>query len=417
MGSFMEKYRSYFIVFIVFVELFIVCGTTYDFNVIFTSIQREFDAGAGVTGWVGSLALALMFCNPLSPPLIRLYGPRVVTLAGTVIFTCGLAATSFVPDLAFAFVTFGVLVGVGSNFVYQSGVELVLDWFPYKNCSRATSVALLGTSLCVLVFAPLLNVLIAAYGWRNALLITAGGCFTLSVSLGVFIVPPPKGENPATDENAGTVEEGGPSPDEGARSAAESAEGGCGEIEESQFNRLKLALCQLDVWLLVLAYLLSNLCWAFFVINFGSFLEYDLHFTTDQITSTLVLGGVGECLGKILFSVFVFGPIRGVAFVVPCSAAMEVFGDFGADIVTVLVLVPIGLGSTVGAPFAGGLYDLMGGYKLSLLINAGLFVCSAINIIILLVRRSGKTRTWQPPSANSKLPIDNPAFVVESTDL
>ena len=96
---------------------------------------------------MGSLANALLGAGCLiSSPLIKRFGPWVVTLVGAVMFSVGLAATSFAPHLIYAFFTFGILGGVGGNFIFQSGVQLLYDWFPAKHSSRAFALGAMGTS-------------------------------------------------------------------------------------------------------------------------------------------------------------------------------------------------------------------------------------------------------------------------------
>ena len=91
--------------------------------------------------------MALLFCNPTSPYLIQRLGPRAVTLLGATVLGGGLVATSFVPSLPWAFLTFGVLVGLGGNFMYHTGIQVIFDWFPGgKSCARASSFVVTGTS-------------------------------------------------------------------------------------------------------------------------------------------------------------------------------------------------------------------------------------------------------------------------------
>ncbi|XP_038057312.1 monocarboxylate transporter 13-like [Patiria miniata] len=442
--SFDRRYRGHFMVVIVFLQLFTATGPAYTYSILFVSVQEEFAAGAALTGWLGSLAAALIFCSPISPVLIKRLGPRVVAMLGAALLSCGLVATSFVPALAYAFLTFGVLVGVGGNFIFQSGVKVIFDWYPRENCSRATAGALLGPSVGILAFAPLLNALITAYGWRNALRIIGGGCFVISAACGAFIASPTEEK---TRENG--VEEGkDASTDPASEVAADDS------TEGATFRRtLARVLLRADTWLWLIGFMLSSLGWAFFIINYASFMEYDRGFTPNQVTVSLVLGAVGEILGKLLFSIFgdrlpclkiyavavtgilgavasglvtvlysvtamyifsfVVGFVRGVSYVCPYPAAMEIFGDFGSDIVTMLLLVPIGIGLFIGGPLTGGLYDLTGDYTLSLLIVAAIFVCSTVSLMIIPLKRRLETRRVARNSHGasvdaSKVPAETP---------
>ena len=69
----------------------------------------------------------------------------MVVLLGAVMYSAGVLATSFVPDLAYAYLTFGVIAGLGANFIFQAGIVLIIAWFTGTS-SRGTSLALLGSS-------------------------------------------------------------------------------------------------------------------------------------------------------------------------------------------------------------------------------------------------------------------------------
>ena len=100
-------------------------------------------------GWVGSIANAIFgICGPFCAPLILRFGLRTMTLISSVMFSIGLAATSLVPSLLYAYFTFGILVGVGAGTVVQAVMTLVVHWFPGKSCTRGLSMALVGTSCC-----------------------------------------------------------------------------------------------------------------------------------------------------------------------------------------------------------------------------------------------------------------------------
>ncbi|XP_038057221.1 monocarboxylate transporter 13-like [Patiria miniata] len=471
---FLKKYRGCFMVYIAFVELFIALGPPYGYTILFARLQDEFGAGAALTGWVGSLATTLVFCSPVSPLLLQRLGPRAVALLGTVVFSAGLVATSFVPALPYAFLTFGVLVGVGGNFLVQSVVLVVFKWFPGRNCSRATSIAWLGTPFGTLAFAPLLTRLITAYGWRNCLRIVAGGSFVLSVAHAAFIaLPNEKTENRETPESK-TIDEHETVVDDNAHSAA-AKECQTAEIDDHAPRNLRhqigKLLLQLDTWAWLFGFLMSNIGWTFVVINYASFMEYDLHLTPDQITVALVLAAGGEIVGKILFSIFgdrlpclklyvvaatgflaalmsglmtvlktlslvyiisfVVGMIRGVSYVSPCPATMELFGDYGSNVVTALFMIPMGAGILVGAPLTGGLYDLKGDYTLSLYVTVGVFVCAALSMLSIPIRRrlrSGtntsdrvcrsetETQGVYRSTTTAQISLDNPVFEGSRTD-
>ncbi|XP_022102261.1 monocarboxylate transporter 13-like isoform X3 [Acanthaster planci] len=328
--SFFNRYRGIFVVLIVSVQLFIASGPVYAYNVLFLSFEDEFKAGAALTG--------------------------------------------------------------------------------------------------VFVFAPLFRALTALYGWRNALRIIGGGYFLLSAACGVFLASPVTIESEAPEMGR----EGGSGEDIPPDAASKLVGGKGADEEETLQRRFVRALLQADLWLWLFGFMLSNVAWTFFLINYASFMEHDRSFTTDQITQALVLGAVGEILGKVVLSLlgdrlpclkiyevvatgvlaavacglvtvlhnvttilifsFVLGPVRSVSYASPYPSAMEIFGDYGSNLVTVILLIPIGIGSFLGGPVTGSIYDSMGDYTVALFIVASIFMCSSVCLIVIPVKKRLQSR-------------------------
>ncbi|XP_033645243.1 monocarboxylate transporter 13-like [Asterias rubens] len=458
------------------VEIFIATGLLFNYSILFVSLQNEFDSSAVLTGWVGSLANLLIGCgSPISASIITRYGSRMVVVLGAVMYSAGVLATSFVPDLAYAYLTFGVIAGLGANFIFQAGIVLIIAWFTGTS-SRGTSLALLGSSFGVLGGAPLLNALIAAYGWRNTLRIVSGGSLVLALAHGAFLTEPKSDQTPQDvtidDIQFKTMEQGIEEKPDGGQKTVQSEEEAQKTFHTEQEVRRTLQseqeahktsqseqeaqmtlqseqeaqktlqseqdaqtltqkyarlVRQIDAWLWFVSSVLFIIGLSFVIINFASFMEYDLHFTSEQISITFVLFAVGEISGKILLSVvgdlfpfqklyvlsagiflggavsglmtvlrtvpliytltFFSGLSRAICFAMPFPAAVELFGDYGSDIATVLAMFPFGVGVLIGAPLSGGLYDLTGDYTLSLLALLGMFTLSGGLMLLIPIRR------------------------------
>ena len=99
------------------------------------------------SGWVGSLANGLFFlCCPLTSMLLRRLSCRAVILVGAVLYSTSLLTTSFITALEYAYLTFGLLVGIGANFAKYGSNYLLLKWFRDRNFTRVSSIASLGAS-------------------------------------------------------------------------------------------------------------------------------------------------------------------------------------------------------------------------------------------------------------------------------
>ena len=71
---------------------------------------------------------------------------RAVVILGAVVFSAGLLATSFVPALGYAYLTFGLLAGIGANFIAHSSMALLLEWFEKKDIARSCPLAVMGSA-------------------------------------------------------------------------------------------------------------------------------------------------------------------------------------------------------------------------------------------------------------------------------
>lgn len=118
-------------------------------------------------------------------PLTAKYGPRRVTLAGAVVAVCGLVATSFTQELWQAALTFGVVTGAGFSLCFTPSILAIPLWFD-KRRALAIGLAVSGSGVGTFAVAPAMTAIIAASGWRVAILWLALGaavCLVLAGSV------------------------------------------------------------------------------------------------------------------------------------------------------------------------------------------------------------------------------------------
>lgn len=139
------------------------------------------------SAWIGSLSIALcLFFGPFASSLVNWFGYRAVTITGCL--TCSLSVTiaSFAGNLIILYVTFGVL-GVGASCVFVSSLGIVTRCFD-KRKSIAIGIASTGQGLGTMILSQVLQFLVNAVSWRNALRIVAGA-LVLNGSLGLLYNP------------------------------------------------------------------------------------------------------------------------------------------------------------------------------------------------------------------------------------
>ena len=119
------------------------------------------------TAWVGSIAQfsLFFFCYPGSL-LSERYGCRRVVIVGGILTSIGLLLSSFATSLNQIYFTHGIIVGFGTSISYLPALVMVAYYFDKKR-SFATGIATSGSNLGALGLAPLQQVIVDAFGWRN----------------------------------------------------------------------------------------------------------------------------------------------------------------------------------------------------------------------------------------------------------
>lgn len=126
------------------------------------------------------------FCT-LSSFLTERYGARAVTMAGGMLMSIGLFASSFVTHLNLMYLTYSVIFGFGTALAYLPTLVMVGQYFE-KRRSLATGIATCGSNTGALSLAIIQEVILKKHGWRNVFRFT--GSFSLLVIVcGVIFRP------------------------------------------------------------------------------------------------------------------------------------------------------------------------------------------------------------------------------------
>ncbi|XP_038054897.1 monocarboxylate transporter 13-like [Patiria miniata] len=414
-------------------QLALALGPAFNYHIYLLSFQKEFGTNTAITGWVGCVAHSLMCLGSIpADALIRRLSPRTVILVGVLLNCGGFFATAFVPSLGYAFLTYGVAVGLGTSFILQAGFTLILLWFPTRYCARASSIIVIGTPCGTLISGPVLNTLISAYGWRHAFMMASSVIFIISFLAGLFMTTPP----PVPDLKLREADMGSPEtelqpiglhPDDKLQEIGEMKDGSPSPTPASvPFYR------QLAPWLMAIGVAVGTAAWTFHAINLASFMD-SIGLSDGDLSLAVVVLSLGQITGKILIGIFgdslpflrlylvaasfivgavlsgfliltstlppmlalayFFGMSRAGFFATYVSSSMEIFNHFGLSVVTLLVQIPFGIGVLISAPLAGGLYDFTGDYTLSLVAIVGLLGLAAGCILLIAIQRRIRCRT------------------------
>lgn len=153
----------------------------YAFSVFLTPIKDS--QGWSVAEITGAYSLALLLSGVAAIPVGRWldrHGPRVLMTIGSVAATALVVAWSRVDSLlGFYLVWAGIGLAMAAV-LYEPAFQVVAIWFR-RHRARALTVLTFIAGLASVIYIPLSERLVSAYGWREALLILAVilGCLTI----------------------------------------------------------------------------------------------------------------------------------------------------------------------------------------------------------------------------------------------
>ncbi|KAK3089903.1 hypothetical protein FSP39_007533 [Pinctada imbricata] len=162
------------ILFSAFIFNVIVDGCSYSFGVLYTRLVKDFKSSRSDTAWIGSVfASAPLLCGPVASFVTNRNGFQKASIFGGIIAFIGLFSILFAPSVEILCITFGVIGGIGFSLPYLVSSVIVPIYF-HRKVALASGVAECGSGVGPLICTPLLEYLISEYGWRGAILITAG---------------------------------------------------------------------------------------------------------------------------------------------------------------------------------------------------------------------------------------------------
>ena len=137
------------------------------FGVYVKPLEAEFGWSRGAISGVAALSLLILGAvGPFAGRLADRWGPRRVTLLAVGLLGAGAIGASAIHTLWQAYLTTGVLMGVGSGGLgLATGSVIAARWFESRR-GLAIGVAAGGMSAGQLVVIPIATVLMVWFGWR-----------------------------------------------------------------------------------------------------------------------------------------------------------------------------------------------------------------------------------------------------------
>jgi predicted MFS family arabinose efflux permease len=191
------------ILFVSYMMMFFTAGLSQAFGVFLKPMTEDF-------GWNrSSFALALSIFAVVSaivPPvagrLADRYGPRMVLTAGAALNALGMILMAFTQSLWYAYIVYGVVIGLGFGIDGQSAnAALLARWFVRRR-GMALSISSTGLGMGQLILVPLATLIIVHFDWRTAFVVT-GALSALLVPMCLILLrrsEPPENHIETRDE-------------------------------------------------------------------------------------------------------------------------------------------------------------------------------------------------------------------------
>ncbi|XP_043819512.1 monocarboxylate transporter 11 [Dromiciops gliroides] len=154
---------------------FVVNGLSYgllrSLGLALPVFAEYFDRSTQDTAWVSAIALAVQqAASPVGSALSTRWGARPVVMVGGIITSLGFILSAFASSLLHLYLGLGLLAGSGWALVFAPALGTLSRYFSRRRV-LAVGLALTGNGVASLVLAPVLQLLLDAFGWRGALLL------------------------------------------------------------------------------------------------------------------------------------------------------------------------------------------------------------------------------------------------------
>ncbi|MDZ4230522.1 MAG: MFS transporter [Dehalococcoidales bacterium] len=385
----------------VIVAAFFLAGATlwgirFSFGVFFKSIESEFLLTRAATSAIFSVYMVFGSAFALlSGWALDRYGPRIILSVMGLFAGLSLLLTSQAHSAWLLFVTYSLLLAMGSSAAYVVTMSTTLKWFDKKR-GLALGITSSGGGLGLVVMAPLATYLVDSLGWRGAFIVLGLMAWLIVIPLSQLLRNSP--------QEIGVLPDGIKSafPDTGLPPVA---------VTNNNPPPVGLSLPQAlktrSFWLIVIT-------WVFFASAIFLVLTHIVPHATDigfsaveaaavlsviggaNIGGRVLMGAVSDKIGRNrttiicllsqalalvwliwvreLWMLYLFALIFGFAYggVGPSMAALigDTFGLNRIGVIMGALEVGYGLGAAIGPVIGGLVYDISNNYFLAFLIGA-----------------------------------------------
>ncbi len=392
---------------------FIMMGVNSTFGVFFKSLEETFDLTRATTSSVLSVRMVFSGLTAfLGGWAIDRYGPRKVFSIMGFFLGLSLILTGLTTAAWQLFITYGLLISIGTGAVYVVMTATVLRWFNRKR-GLAIGIAGAGGGLGVAVLSPLSASLINSLEWRNTIMLLGGLAWLVMLPVAQLFKKDPREIGALPDGEVPGYQPTG-------------VEGETGSPPGRPLSRVFRSQ---SFWAILFIWLAMAFS-AFFIMTHIVPHAIDLGFSPVESATILSVGGIAMIVGRLvagiisdrvsakrvavvssliqfaailgliwgreLWMLYLFGLVNGLTFGgFGTSVTMLIGRTFSLDdIGKILGILEVGIfiGGAIG-PYLGGLiYDTTGSYSNAFLIMAGAVLLRVLLVMLVRTEAAGQDR-------------------------
>ena len=385
-------------------------GIHFSFGIFFKSIEGEFNLTRAATSAILSANMLLAgVCSFFAGRALDRYGPKAVVLLMGIFTGLSLVLTSQVNALWQIFMTYSLLLAMGTGPLYVVPMSAVSRWFDKKR-GLALGLSSLGIGLGTVIMAPFATYLITNFDWHTAYLIIGLIAWLIVIPLSRLLKKDPR--------EIGALPDGVKS----CRQEVKSKENSIQLIDSS----LWLVFRKRSFWILVSTWFLFASS-VFLVFTHLVPHVTDIGFSAGEAAAVLSLIGMGSIPGRLVMGIasdrigrksaiiictllqsgamvwllwardlwmfYLFALIFGFAHsgLGPSMAAIigDTFGLGKIGAIFGLLEVGFGIGAAIGPAIGGLIFDVTGSYSIAFLtVPAAMLLAT---LFIALIRRETNT--------------------------
>jgi MFS family permease len=406
MGKNREIFWGWFIVLGAFFIMGINYGARYCFGVFLKPMAEEFALSRSVISLAATINIILYSVGAIFVGrMLDRIAPRWIITAGATLAACGYILTGFVNTPLGLYITYGLMVGLGTTGMgVVACTPSVGKWF-IKKRGLAIGITSMGISFGTITLTPLAGYIVNFFNWRMGLIVLGAITFLIGLIASQTLMrkthPEAHGMLPDGDKTA--VPHQIPPEQTVYKISTWTI------FKDSRF--WTLALCQglafmvtMSVFVHQVAYATDNgvgklaAATSLAAISFTGFIgQFFFGWLSDRLKDpkyTFCLGALFMLIGMILltnarsvselyFYALIFGFGYGsLAPAIPIIAAHR-FGRQVLGSIYGLLTFFIGAGGSIGPILGGFIYDYFGSYRYLWLINICVLIFISIAILTL----------------------------------